>query len=147
MPNEPARRRVEAVTFGAYLGCPSVPADIVTRYDIAVADWPRAADDRFDAWLVRVGGRSRSLAALADAYARFARPYGGLRRRLTLMLALLETHGTTHHAYDRAQPSSPVVAWLALAMSAMGWGLRTILAVIICAPAHVIVSLSNPRRR
>ena len=60
-------------------------------------------------------GTSPGLTSIADTYARFARPYGDLRRRLTLMLALLETHGATHAAYDRAQPSSAAGAWLALA--------------------------------
>lgn len=145
MPNE--REVREARTFAAYLGAPSFPSEISERYHRAIQDWRAAPSDRFDAWLVRLAGASPELTAIADTYARFARPYGNLRRRLTLMLALLETHGATHAVYDRARPSSAAGAWLALAGLGTIWALRALLAVAICAPAHLLLAAKAPGRQ
>ena len=145
MPNEQDDR--EARTFASYLGAPSFPSEISERYHRAVQDWRAAPSDRFDAWLLRLAGRSPGLTSIADTYARFARPYGDLRRRLTLMLALLETHGATHVAYDRARPSSAAGAWVALAGLGTFWALRVLLAVAICAPAHLLLGAKAPARQ
>ncbi len=146
-PNVSRLSRTEAATFGAYFGTSHVPPEIVARYEIALAAEPTSTNDRFDEWLVTFAARHRVLTGLADAYARFARPYGRLRRRLTLMLALLETHGATHAAYDRAQSSSMAVAWLAIGASALGWAVRTLVATLICGPAHLIMSRATPAHR
>ena len=131
----------EARTFAAYLGSPAIPNEIAERYALAIESW-RDAPTRFDRWLGRVAAAHPVLTALADAYARIARPYGDLRRRLTLILALLETHGATHSAYDSAAPAHPVVAWLRLGVSAAAWAIRTIVALILLAPMHAVASLT-----
>lgn len=109
---------------------------------MAIESW-RDVPPRFDRWLGLVAGMHPVLTALADAYARIARPYGDLRRRLTLILALLETHGATHSAYDRAAPTHPVVAWLLLGVSAAAWAIRSIVALILLAPMHAVASLTR----
>ncbi|HEY7565939.1 MAG TPA: hypothetical protein VH762_00090 [Gemmatimonadaceae bacterium] len=145
MPNE--REVREARVFASYLGAASVPSEISERYHRAIQHWRAAPSERFDAWLVRLAATSQGLTAIADTYARFARPYGDLRCRLTLMLALLETHGATHAAYDRARPSSAAGAWLALAGLGTLWALRALLAVAICAPAHLLLGAKVPARQ
>ncbi len=142
MPNE-AAWRAEARSFAGYLGSPQIPADVAARYRTAIEDW-RGEASRFDRWLVRLAALHPLATSFADAYARIARPYGDLRRRLTLMLALLESHGATHASYDRARPSSPAVAWLALAGSAAVWGARTVIALLIFAPLHGIARIGDP---
>lgn len=138
MPNE-AIWRAEARTLAAYLGSPRVPAEVADRYQAIVASWdPRG----FDAWLGRIAAWGRFMASLADAYARRVRPYGDLRRRLTLMLALLESHGATHGGYDRATPSGPAVTWLLIAVAGTTWLLRTALAFVVLAPLHVASQLA-----
>lgn len=144
MPNEAPERR-QARTFAAYLGSPVCPSAVAERYGRVVQDW--TARDRFDAWLVGVAAIHPALASLADTYARFARPYGDLRRRLTLMLALLETHGATHGAYDRARPSGALPAWLALAATGTLWALRTVVATLICAPTQLLLGTMPPTGR
>ena len=145
MPNERDER--EARTFAAYLGAPSFPGEVSERYSVTIQGWHAAPCDRFDAWLVDFARTSPGRTAIADTYARFARPYGDLRRRLTLMLALLETHGATHAAYDRARPSSRASAWLALAGLGTLWALRALLAAAICAPAHLLLGAKAPARQ
>ena len=144
MPNE--REVREARTFASYLGSPSFPSEISDRYHAAIGGWRIGSYDRFDAWLVGFAATSPALTSLADTYARFARPYGDLRRRLTLMLALLETHGATHAAYDRARTSSAAAAWLALAGTGTVWALRALLAAVICAPAHLVLGAKSSRQ-
>ncbi len=145
MPND-ASWRAEATTFAAYLGSARVPAEVIDRYQMAVEDWRSSSFDRFDDWLLRFAAAHPAQTSLADAYARMVRPYGDLRRRLTLMLALLENHGATHAAYDRAESSGAPRAWLALAGSGIAWAFRTLLAAVICLPAHLVHSRSAPRR-
>jgi hypothetical protein len=146
-PNVSPLPRTEAATFGDYFGTSHLPPEVIARYEVALSAEPASTDDRFDEWLVTFAARHRTLTGLADAYARYARPYGRLRRRLTLMLALLETHGATHAAYDRAQPSSLAVTWLAIGATALGWAVRTIVATLVCGPAHLIMSRATPAQR
>ncbi len=146
MPNAGAQRRAEAVTFAAYFGSSRPPAEVVARYELALAGEAASTGDRFDDWLIGFARRNRIFTSLADAYARVARPYGQLRRHLTLMLALLETHGTTHAAYDRARPSNTAVAWVAIGATAVGWAVRTVVAALICGPTHLVMSFAAPAR-
>ncbi|MGQ0539517.1 MAG: hypothetical protein ACT4R6_11250 [Gemmatimonadaceae bacterium] len=142
MPNEVAVRPGEAAVMAAYLGTAAPPRDIVQRYESwAAAD--AAPADSFDGWLLALGSRHALLTSIADTYARIARPYGALRRRLTLMLALLETHGATHAGYDTAAASGRAAAWLALAAAGTCWGLRLVAACVVCAPAHTAVALAD----
>ncbi|MEW5916067.1 MAG: hypothetical protein AB1762_06665 [Gemmatimonadota bacterium] len=143
MPNE-AMWRAEARTFAAYLGTPRVPAEVADRYQSIVATWDRRG---FDAWLGKIAAAGPLMAALADAYARRVRPFGDLRRRLTLMLALLESHGATHALYDRAVPTSPVVAWTLIAWTGSLWALRTMLAFLLLGPVHLVSRLTRHASR
>ncbi len=76
-------------------------------------------------------------ARVADAYARFFRPTGSLRRRLTLMLAILEN---APDSYDRigagTRGSYPgVAARVGLAMATSGVAL--LLGLLIFGPIHL----------
>jgi hypothetical protein len=144
MPNE-ATWRAQARTFGVYLGSRGLPADLLQRYGAAVADWDAQAL-RCDRWLTRIASMHPALTSLTDAYSRVARPYGDLRRRLTLMLALLESHAATHAVYDRARPSGRVTAWLALGGAAAVWGARLLLAIVLLAPVHLVANLARGSR-
>ncbi len=126
----------EHAVFSAYLGSYSSDARVVARYSTAHAPM-LASDDRFDRWLVAFARRGRVACSLADAYARRVRPYGLLRRKLTLVLALLETGSATHAHFDRARPASRIATLSALAGAGVWWVLRTALALIVVAPLHL----------
>lgn len=140
MPNE---LESEAATFAAYLGCPQPPPNLLQRYGDVVRAWGSRPADRFDTWLLELARAGSTRTGLADCYARRARPYGEVRRRLTLMLALLETHGDTHTDYDGARPAATLRTWLALAAAGAGWMLRSIVATAVCLPAHVRLRNAN----
>lgn len=134
----------EFVTFARYLGTPSPPATGVEAYTRA-APGAGTPTDRLDRWLLALARGPAPACALADAYARVARPYGQLRRRLVLALAVLESSADTHAAYDTAIASRPLVAWLALGVAGTGWLLRTAAALALLGPLHLAARLAGGR--
>ena len=82
---------------------------------------------------------------MADGYARWFRPTGDLRRRLTLLLAILETAPDTHDTVNDAALGSRgwIIAVLlgTLAMSAIAIGLG----VIVFGPIHLVSGGDAPR--
>ena len=132
--------------FARYLGRAAPAARATTAY---VASHPSvgASPDTLDLWLVAVASRSTFGCALADSYARLARPQGTLRRKLVLTLAVLESSPVVHAAYDTARPSSAASAWVALAALGGGWALRTACAVTVFAPLHLAASVAGRERQ
>jgi nucleoside-diphosphate-sugar epimerase len=134
----------EFVRFARYLGTASPPATGVEAYTRA-APGAGMPTDRLDRWLLVLARGPAPACALADAYARVARPYGQLRRRLVLALAVLESSADTHAAYDTAVASPPLVAWLALGVAGTGWLLRTVAALALLGPLHLAARLAGGR--
>lgn len=130
----------EFARFARYLGTRAPELRATAAY-VRAHPSVGEAGDRFDRWLVNVARRSTLTCGLADSYARLVRPHGTLRRKLTLTLAVLESTPATHAAYDTPLPSSPVVAWLAMAALGAGWALRAACAVACLAPLHLAARL------
>jgi len=82
---------------------------------------------------------------MADGYARFVRPVGPLRRRLTLMLAILENAPDTHPALHSADVGrrSVVVARLVGHLAASGVALVS--GLVVFGPVHLVLGLAGPR--
>jgi hypothetical protein len=139
--------RQEFVTFAGYLGAGGDLERGATQYVRAHASLPLDATP-LDRTLVTIGRRHRFAAALADAYARLLRPYGLLRRKLVLTLAVLESSPATHAEFDTAAPSGAAVAWLSLAALGVRWALRTLAALLVLGPVHLVSALvARPRPR
>ncbi len=132
----------EFATFAAYLGSRDASARVAASYARAHASVGRW-DDAFDRWLVVVARASSLTCGLADAYARRARPYGLLRRKLVLALAVLESSPGVHARYDTANPSSALVAWGGIVGAGLVWVARTVLAVILLAPLQLAARLAS----
>jgi hypothetical protein len=62
------------------------------------------ASDAFDAFVTACAARSPFLARIADAYASRFLKYGSLRKKLVLVLALLECSRGTFEVLDRVDP-------------------------------------------
>jgi hypothetical protein len=86
-----------------------------------------APADLFDGWLVAVARSSPPLTRLADAYARHFAPRTTLRRKLVLLLAILESSPPFNRVIDRVPARPFVIAVLALAVTGLG-GLAAALA-------------------
>ena len=79
-----------------------------------------APGDGFDTWLLEYAHRGGRALALADAYSRRWAPASALRRRLVLLLAVVET-GPDHRLVDELPRRSLPVVLLSTCWSA-GWG-------------------------
>ena len=135
----------EFAVFAAYLGARDADARAAARYAAAHASLPLGGDT-LDRWLLAVARRGHVACALADAYARRVRPYGVLRRKLVLTLAVLESGRATHARFDEPLPASLPLTLAALALSGVAWLARTALAVVFFAPLHLAAALAPQRR-
>ncbi len=87
------------------------------------------ADARIDRVLLKAAGAGRVAARIADGYARVARPTGGFRRRVTLMVAILENAPDSHLRLTEALVGpiplivARVVIGLAASAAAMALGM------------------------
>jgi hypothetical protein len=92
----------ECITFATYLsGQPPTPYLIEKYLDFHQKLGEKTAEDRFDAFLVRISARSAAWTRVADSYARIFRPNSVLRTKLILVLALLECAPPSFETLDR----------------------------------------------
>jgi nucleoside-diphosphate-sugar epimerase len=132
----------EFAVFASYLGSSNTAPRAAASYarsHVSVAP----PTDAFDRWLVTVARRSATACSLADAYARFSRPYGALRRKLVLALAVLESSPAVHRDYDTANPSGRLFAWAAIAGAGLGWIARSVLAALLLAPLQLAARFAS----
>lgn len=127
----------EFAVFARHLGTRTPGDSAVAAYLTAHPRAARPAGDGVDRRLLRLARRGHRWCALADAYARLFRPWGPLRRRVVLALAVLESSPETHGGYDRARPGALAATWLALGLlGARGLAL-SLLAVGLLGPVHL----------
>ncbi len=113
----------ECVVFTSYLVGLRPDAYVRRRYAEAHATVPGLeAVDRFEAILIGFARRHPALTKMADAYARIFRPASSLRRKLVLLLAILESTSPTSDEVDRAVGGSPA----SVALRLVGRGLTAI---------------------
>lgn len=133
--------------LAAHLGSPDAGDRAALRYADAHPIAAAVAADRLDAWLVRVAMFGWPATALADTYARWARPYGVLRRKLVLTLAVLESSPATHARYDTALAAGAASTWVQLAWEGGTFVLRSVAAAVLLAPLHLAaLLLGSPKR-
>lgn len=128
--------------YARYLGASGDMVRGGEQYAAAHESLPQRAVDRFDRWLVVVARAAPMACGLADAYARVVRPYGLLRRKLVLALAVLESSPGMHAAFDTGLESSTATAWLALAALGTGWMLRSAVALLLIGPLHLLAAIA-----
>ncbi len=133
--------------FARYLGAPSDDRRLAEAYVRCHASLSSAPDDRFDAWLLALAQGGALRCALADCYARRTRPFGVLRRKLVLALAVLESMPQTHATFDTAVASSAVAAWVSLVALGVRWGVTSVAAVLVILPVHLTLARSPATSR
>jgi hypothetical protein len=135
----------ECIVLTAYLIGRSADrhATVVSRY-VAAHRIPKLGlegDGRNDA-LVALARRSPGAARLADAYARIFEPTGVLRRKLVLLLAILETSAPSHLLITQPPSQSLPLALLGLGAT----GLTGIAATLASVPVVALWKLLRPRQ-
>jgi hypothetical protein len=109
------RLKRECRTLGSYLIGTTPDAYVVAKYARAHAVSPvYSSTDRFELLLVRLAGANRSLARIVDAYAAVLAPTALVRRKLILLLAILETCAPSSQIIDQTGrgPSSVLLVRL-----------------------------------
>jgi hypothetical protein len=88
------------VFTGYLLGCVPPPYAVQKYADAHLVSPIFSKGSRFDFFLIRVARTHKSITMLADTYARFFVPTGLLRKKLVLLLAILETCPPSCHLID-----------------------------------------------
>lgn len=136
--------RQEADVFArALIGRPA-GAYAATQYGRAHEHLPLAPSTAFDRTLVSAAAMTPLLARAADAYARFFARGSLLRRKLTVLTAILESSAGTDAAY--APLAAPVpLALLRLAGTGLAFTLSLLAGIILFAPVHVVTAIMGRR--
>jgi hypothetical protein len=93
-------------------------------------------DPAIDRALMRLATRGPLAARMADAYASIFARSGLLRRKLVLLVAILESHGETSRAIDTARPGSRIAWFGELAFRAALTVALLLAAALILVPAR-----------
>ena len=138
---DPRSRGEEARRLARYLAAVDLDARAVGHYDRWHTHVGPAADgDRVDRMLVGLACCCEIGAALADAYTARIRRAGLLRKKLVLLLALIET-SDGEGALDRPVASSPLGFWARMVGRGLGAVFMTLIALLLIGPCHVVCAV------
>jgi len=110
----------ECHTLTRHLIGREAPDGVIAGYLRHHRERPLGATDPFEASLLARARRGGLATRMADAYAARVLPRGLLRRKLTLLLALLETQPESYTAIDAPDPGGTLRTWLGLAARGFG---------------------------
>jgi len=130
-------RFIARVPATPYVTDKYVEAHLVTRSFRVV--------DRFDRWLIAIAAVSPALTRLADAYTRLFFPRGVLRRKLILLLAIVESSAPFHRGIDRVPPGLPAIVVLQLLASVIGGILAAVAGTTIFGPLQIVARVRGWR--
>jgi hypothetical protein len=136
--------RAECRTFTAHVAGIEPDELVVLSYARGLASGAfakGAGTSALDRVLLSLARRGPFAAGLADAWARCFAPASQLRRRLVLLVAILESTPPAFHAFEPATHGR-VVAFVALLAAGLGFIARLILAVPVVAIARLANSSS-----
>jgi hypothetical protein len=129
----------ECKVFTRYLlGCQPAPY-VVRKYADAHKVSPAFSQgSRFDDFLVRVASVHPMLTKLADSHARMFVATGLLRKKLVLLLAILETSGPSYHLMDATDRGGKAALLARLLVRGAFFGLNVIAGAIVFLPMRMI---------
>ena len=132
-----AALEAECRRFTAYLldaaPSPYVIACYVRAHRVTAAFEPH---DRFDRVALRLAAWTPRL---ADAHARLFVPGSALRRKLVLLLAILETSAPAFRRVDDPGPRGAMGAWLRLAVIGGAAGMAAVLGSALVLPVQLVL--------
>lgn len=98
-----------------------------------------SSECRADAFLVKVAGIGPWSTKIIDAYTRVFRPFSLVRKKLILLLALLESSAPAHGYLDRVDEGPNPVLFLRFVFRCMVFGLVLMVGVLVIFPAELIL--------
>ena len=102
--------------------------------------------NRFDSWLLRFAGRGAVFVRLADAYATVFAPASALRRKLVLVLALLEVSYPHSNTIDAPLYRSRMRLVFGLALDGLLAAAAFLLGALLLVPARAVFAILPERR-
>jgi hypothetical protein len=136
----------ECHVFTRLLAGEAATAGIIAKYREAHAVLegcvPESAIDRR---LTSVARGGAPLARVADAYARLFAPNTAFRRKLVLLLAILETSPPFHARIDRTEPRGPVTTIGRLALAGGMGVLAAMAGMLLFGPLHLWAMVAGRR--
>ncbi len=103
------------------------------------------AQSTLDAVLVALARRHWLVARVVDGYARLLSPNGLLRRKLILLLAILETSAPHYRQIDAPLAQGRAATMTALAVRGLLGGLGAAVGLAVLLPLHAVVHLGERR--
>ena len=94
--------------------------------------------NRFDFFLIRAARSHHGMTKLAAAYARLFVPATLLRKKLVLLLAILETCSPSCHLIDSPEPGSKRALLVRLCGRGIGALASIIIGVVLFLPVHLV---------
>lgn len=139
----------ECRLLNRYLIGTDVASDVVTAY-VRAHQFPgiatRSEPGDLDRALLRIAGIGPGFARAADAYAAVFARTSLLRRKLVLLVAILESRGDSAAALDTASPG-PRLVWMLGAAAQAGAGVARVAGVAFLLPAVYLWCRLASRRR
>jgi hypothetical protein len=140
---------VECRIFTRYLISADAPSDVVAAYqrahDVSAVE-AGGVSRSLDRALLRVAHAGPGFARAADGYAAAFAKASLLRRKLVLLLAILESRGSTAATLDTAAPGSSS-AWIAeIGLRVGAFALTVCMATLLVAPLRIWYSVVGRTR-
>lgn len=138
----------ECDTFCRYLSGAAAPERTMLKYldahGLGVVE-TLAASTRFDRALVRFARLGTFAARLADTHARLFRKGGLLRRKLVLLLAILETHADTVDRVDAPTVGSPAVFVVEVVLRLIVFAVLALVGLVVFLPLRIVCAFGGAR--
>lgn len=143
-----AELRRECRVFSRFLIGREPSAYIADKYVSGHASWPDAPrGDALDRTLLAFASTAPWMTGVADTYAALARRPAVLRRKLILLLAILENAADTHTACDTPIASGRAATVARIAVSGLAWTGRVVLSVVVFGVVHLVTATTSGGRR
>jgi hypothetical protein len=133
----------ECSTFVRYLTGSRPSPYVVTKYLQAHEVLPAMEDIGFGDTLVRIASRSSAWTLLADSFARLFVPRGSLRKKLVLLIAILEVSPPFSHDLIGPPAHSRVTQLVFLTGRFMLFGLALAAGAIVFLPLRLLTPRSK----
>jgi hypothetical protein len=139
MPTESKILQVECRLFARYLtGDEPLPYVIAKYQDAHEKRSALTATSKFDRFLVSFATRSPALLKVADSYARLLAPASTLRKKLVLLLAILESSSPSYRSFEKVDGGGTVLLGLRILQRMVVFGVCFVFGAIVLLPAQVM---------
>jgi hypothetical protein len=144
--SEDARLGRECQVFAQYLSGADAEPYVLEKYcDAHHRKASLAATSAFDRILIRLALNHRVFTTMVDAYARFFAPGCALRRKLVLLLAILESSAAAERFLVRTDSQSKAVLALAFLGRVVPLAVGLTVAVVALLPLQVVLGAGAER--